>query len=311
MSVWKDPSGRWHVSVSHQRRRLHRRCPPGALKADALRLEGELRRQLWRALELGDRQEVLIEQAVTAHLEELRAKRSHATAQYHAYRLAPFIAGRPIFAAPDCAAAMLKALRTEYAPATLNRSLAALKRACRIAWERGWVDHDVSGRIRLLPERNARERYLTRAQLEQLAAHDPQIADAVRILAYTGMRLGELLGLQPHQVTDTAILLDARTKTGKPRRIPIARAIRAAVRRLPLGMARRTLQQRFTAAAAGIGLPGLRLHDLRHTTASLLAQEGVPLQVIGALLGHTSPQTTARYAHLVQEQLEKAVRKLG
>ena len=46
------------------------------------------------------------------------------------------------------------------------------------------------------------------------------------------------------------------------------------------------------------GLSGVRLHDLRHTYASNLVSSGVSLHTVGRLLGHTQPQTTARYGHL-------------
>jgi integrase len=52
--------------------------------------------------------------------------------------------------------------------------------------------------------------------------------------------------------------------------------------------------------------PSARLHDLRHTYASLLASQGQSLPIIGALLGHTQPQTTARYAHLLDDPLRAA-----
>ncbi|EME68233.1 integrase, partial [Paramagnetospirillum caucaseum] len=50
----------------------------------------------------------------------------------------------------------------------------------------------------------------------------------------------------------------------------------------------------------------LRIHDLRHTYASMLASKKVPLQVVGALLGHTQAQTTLRYAHLYDDPLREA-----
>ena len=52
--------------------------------------------------------------------------------------------------------------------------------------------------------------------------------------------------------------------------------------------------------------PTVRLHDLRHTYASILASRGQSLPIIGALLGHTQPQTTARYAHLLDDPLRAA-----
>jgi integrase len=54
-----------------------------------------------------------------------------------------------------------------------------------------------------------------------------------------------------------------------------------------------------------------RLHDLRHTYASILASEGLSLPIIGALLGHTQPQTTARYAHLLDDPLRAATERAG
>ena len=54
-------------------------------------------------------------------------------------------------------------------------------------------------------------------------------------------------------------------------------------------------------------LMGLRLHDLRHSNASIAAGAGVSLHTIGTLLGHSQPQTTQRYAHLANDPLRRAV----
>ena len=58
-------------------------------------------------------------------------------------------------------------------------------------------------------------------------------------------------------------------------------------------------------------LPELRLHDLRHAYASVLASGGLSLPIIGALLGHTTPTTTARYAHLLDDPLRQATERVG
>jgi integrase len=57
--------------------------------------------------------------------------------------------------------------------------------------------------------------------------------------------------------------------------------------------------------------PSVRIHDLRHTYASVLASAGLSLPVIGALLGHTQPGTTARYAHLFDDPLRAATERVG
>jgi site-specific recombinase XerD len=53
------------------------------------------------------------------------------------------------------------------------------------------------------------------------------------------------------------------------------------------------------------------MHDLRHTYASILAGAGMSLPLIGALLGHTQPATTARYAHLLDDPLRQATERVG
>ena len=57
--------------------------------------------------------------------------------------------------------------------------------------------------------------------------------------------------------------------------------------------------------------PNARIHDLRHTYASVLASAGLSLPVIGALLGHSQPATTARYSHLMDDPLRQATERVG
>ena len=58
------------------------------------------------------------------------------------------------------------------------------------------------------------------------------------------------------------------------------------------------------------GLVDVRFHDLRHSYASLLVNDGVELLTVGKLLGHTQAQTTMRYAHLADETLRTATKRV-
>ena len=58
-------------------------------------------------------------------------------------------------------------------------------------------------------------------------------------------------------------------------------------------------------------LDDVRIHDLRHSFASVAAAQGLSLPVIGALLVHSQPATTARYAHLAQDPLARANAKIS
>jgi integrase len=59
------------------------------------------------------------------------------------------------------------------------------------------------------------------------------------------------------------------------------------------------------------GLEGLRLHDLRHSFASVGAGGGLGLPIIGKLLGHATPAMTAKYAHLDTDPMRRAVNQIG
>ena len=58
-------------------------------------------------------------------------------------------------------------------------------------------------------------------------------------------------------------------------------------------------------------LPAVRIHDLRHTFASLLVSRGMTLPMSGKLLGHTQVQTTQRYAHLLDDPLRAGLEQVG
>lgn len=137
-------------------------------------------------------------------------------------------------------------------------------------------------------------------------------ADALRLLAYTGMRRGELLGLMEGngRVDGDCIILGTETKTGRPRVIPVAPPAIPILTRLPLVLSETTLKQQFDRARKKAEMPHVRIHDLRHTYASWLAQANVSLGTIGALLGHSQTQTTRRYAHLSVDALREATDRL-
>jgi site-specific recombinase XerD len=71
------------------------------------------------------------------------------------------------------------------------------------------------------------------------------------------------------------------------------------------------IQKSWRRVRAMAGLEDVRLHDLRHTFASVAVSNGMSLPLIGALLGHSQPSTTARYAHLAADPLIKAVELIG
>jgi integrase len=73
----------------------------------------------------------------------------------------------------------------------------------------------------------------------------------------------------------------------------------------------KNLSRAWIVARGLAGLDDVRLHDLRHSYASLAAGSGISLQMIGKLLGHKVPATTARYAHLARDAVADINNQLG
>jgi integrase len=74
---------------------------------------------------------------------------------------------------------------------------------------------------------------------------------------------------------------------------------------------RADLKRPWDLVTAYAKLDGVRIHDLRHTHASVGAGAGLGLPIIGKLLGHRHPETTARYAHLDADPLRRASNQIG
>src|SRR5205807_10462457 len=77
------------------------------------------------------------------------------------------------------------------------------------------------------------------------------------------------------------------------------------------GAPRADLKKPWRDVTKAAGLEGIRLHDLRHSFASFGAGASLGLPIIGKLLGHSQPATTARYAHLDADPMRRAVETIG
>src|SRR5262249_8690585 len=77
------------------------------------------------------------------------------------------------------------------------------------------------------------------------------------------------------------------------------------------GKPREDLKYAWARICKAAGIANLRIHDLRHSYASFLVSAGFSLPVIGALLGHATPVTTARYAHLFADPFGTATGRGG
>lgn len=169
--------------------------------------------------------------------------------------------------------------------------------------------------------------FQTVEEQERLGVIGQYQAAAIRLLILTGCRLGEIMNLQWRMVdfANNRLLLEEH-KTDKKgiKAVPLNRLAHSVLTELPrspdspyviLGRdgisPMVNLQKPWRRVRAAAGLEEVRIHDLRHSFASAAAAAGIPLQIIGGLLGHSSPQTTARYAHLSQAPVDQAATIVG
>jgi integrase len=214
-------------------------------------------------------------------------------------------------------------------PIRANRVIAVLSKMLSLAIRWGWRPDNPAKGIERNAE-NKRHRYLAPEELARLTAalaehKDQQAANIIRLLLLTGARRGEV---QAARWADIDLERGVWTKPGATtkqktlHRVPLSDA---AVQLLtgirdgtdgagefvfpgPRGH-RAEIKQNWSAICEAAGIVGVRMHDLRHTYASVLASSGLSLPVIGALLGHTQPATTARYAHLFDDPLRAATER--
>lgn len=310
MPIRKDAEGRWHAEACVRRRRLHRRLPPGASKSDAQRVEAELVRSLHTSAEVrgvhipGD---PLLTELLADYAERhTKTLRSPETARYHALRIGRWVEGRRASEARAVAASIVQDLAPHYAPATINRSLGALKKALRIAWQRGQTQANYGELVEQLPERNARTTWLTMAQVKTLADHAGEATRAaIWVSVLTGCRRGEALQITPEMIGLDEITLPAgATKTERARSVPIIPPLRPWLKHLPLALTFEGLKSGFRRAREAAGMPHVQFRDLRRSCGTLLIQQGVPLHIVSKILGHSSTAVTERvYAHLSGQQI--------
>lgn len=203
-------------------------------------------------------------------------------------------------------------------PATINRYLTAVFAILSYAVACEYITH--KPKFPMLKESGERQATLTFEQedavvrLMEINGHATG-AFLVRVLAATGMRLGELYKLRPDQIENEWLSLErVQTKTNEARRVWIepnmASKLRALVASGALPKADQ-LRSTFSRAVKQCGLDkGVVLHSLRHTRATRLAKAGVETKIRMVMLGHKTVSTAMRYTHASEDDQLEAAKKV-
>ncbi len=216
-------------------------------------------------------------------------------------------------------------IKASHSPATANRHLALLSKMFKMAmtWER--IDRNPCVGVAKFREPQGRTETLSPEDLQKMlkameSEPNVQAVAALKLLLLTGTRREEALQARWDDIDlDNALWFLPKTKNGKTRHVMLnleaVSLLRSHVRlpgipwvfpgrdpARPLNNPRKA----FTRILNAAGLPYLRVHSLRHLFATFAVSSGVSLFQVQHLLGHASPSTTQRYAHLANDVLRQA-----
>jgi integrase len=219
-------------------------------------------------------------------------------------------------------------------PAEANRCLAYLSKMMTLA-SRDWnlrLDNPVSGvsrypevrRARFLSDEEFNRLGATLDQAEKYGAESLAVVAAIRLLALTGCRHAEIKTLKwEHVDFAKSCLRLPDSKTGA-KVVHLADAAIDVLKKIPRvdgnphvipgaapGAHFVNLQKAWVRFKNAAGLPDVRLHDLRHSFASVAVAEGMGLPVIGKILGHAQQTTTQNYAHLAADPVRLATEAIA
>lgn len=279
----------------------------------------------------------LIERFTAEHVEKLRPSTQRGYKHYLDHYIKPMLGTMLLreVALADCKAVQRRA--SGMSARTGNYTVAVLSKLLSWAEEEGLrvPGSNPCQAIKRATEK-PRQRFLTEAEIQRVwAALDevelsPLPRAAIQLLLLTGCRHSEILRMKWSQIKDGVLTLtEHKTMARGDRVVLLSEDAQAILKQLPKHKLSKHKLSKFVFAGRGkdgtIGgsldkawqevrkkakLPGVRLHDLRHTFASMAVASGMTLEQTGQLLGHSTPATTKRYAHLVQDKARESLESI-
>ena len=219
-------------------------------------------------------------------------------------------------------------------PYRANRVLALLSKmfSLAVSWE--WrANNPVKGVARYREDK--RDRWLSDIEITELLAQvdrhpNRKVAEAIRLQLLTGARIGEVLSAH-RDAFDLVRMVwrkpSHQTKQQLTQHVPLSTQAAAVVRAVLCSVSPssslylfpsrdpdvplKRIHKEWAKILRAAGITDYRLHDNRHTYASHLVSGGLSLEIVGRLMGHVSPITTKRYAHLADAPLRQAATRFG
>jgi integrase len=314
----KKRGNTWHIDfVSPSGERV--RCSAGtADKKQAQELHDSLKAESWRVQVMGDKPAYVWEDAALKFLLETQHKTTHRDDKSRLRWIQPYFKGKKLTEIDRELIGRIGDIKAkESSPSTANRMLALIRsilRKAALEWE--WIEK--APRIRLYKEAKRRVRWLTPEQVQTLLKElAPHQQDMMLFALSTGLRQANVLNLEWSQVDmirKVCWIHPDQAKARKAIHVPLnSTAMDVLLRQIGKhpqrvftyrGIPSSSANTRgWRAALVRAGIEDFRWHDLRHTWASWLAQQGTPMNVLQELGGWECETMVRRYAHLAPAQL--------
>lgn len=317
----RKANDRWIVEFMFRGERVFKRLPAGRTKGDAQALESKLRGQIFDAVDLGKLPDPLLGKLIDEWLETKKGSKSATHTASHAKAVKRAVGGSTLSRISECGPLVTRrddsadsgafgrgSIRTLSA-GTINRRLCILKAVAKYAYQKGYTKENLSPKIQLLPERKYQRRETDVGVLDKLldAANTPRAKALIAFGAFTGMRLGEVLKLDPEDAVGGSIHV-VDPKNGEDRFIPILKELEPHLAQLPFSANWRNVYRGWEAAKKRAGVK-MRYHDLRHIAATIMAEAGDPITLM-SVMGWKSVQTARRYIHPSQKAKAKLMGRI-
>lgn len=302
----------FEATINGQRIRATKLLPAAWDKAKADAFDRKESDRLYSEAKGLQRPAYFIEKAVSLYIDERcpNLKTGLETAKelarcYDAYK------GRTVEELADVAREYAEEQKGKLAPASIRNRLAYLRAACRYAYRfHNYGESDPAERMQMPTVKNERHYYASRKEMLMISRKmtNRSARAVVRVAFYSGMRLGEILRAE---VLSEQCFLLSDTKNGQRRMVPIHPKLNACLKYFPISISKIWAQRQFQQACKKVGLDHLHFHDLRHSAASEMINNGATLYEVGGVLGHMDQRSTQRYAHLATNTLANAIGLIG
>lgn len=314
----KKRGNTWHIDFVAPSGERIRRSAGTADKKQAQELHDSLKAEAWRVQKMGDKPDYVWDEAALKFLKETQHKATHRDDVSRLRWVQPYLTGKKLTEIDRELIRRLADIKaSESSPATANRLLALIRsilRKAALEWE--WLDK--LPRIKLYKEAKRRVRWLTPEQVNTLLKElPPHLQDMMLFALSTGLRQANVLKLEWSQVDmarQVCWIHPDQAKARKAIHVPLnSSAMDVLLRQIGKHPHRvftykgnpseNANTRAWRGALKRAGIENFRWHDLRHTWASWLAQQGTPLNVLQELGGWESETMVKRYAHLAPAQL--------